>query len=68
MHIATSPLTGRIHAGKVNKSGNAFTGQKTDVTSMVLQSLIEKAEYHGGQFDIEGGGRKWIVTVTEQKE
>ena len=65
-HIGTSPLTGRIGMGRVNKSGNAFVGEKTDVTSQVLQAVIEKAKFHGGQFDIEGGGRKWLVTVTEK--
>lgn len=64
-HIATSPLTGRIYAGRVNKAGVAFVGQKRDVTSDVLRAVIEKAEFHGGKFDIEGGGRKWLVTVAE---
>ena len=65
-HIGTSPLTGRIGMGRVNRAGNAFIGEKKDVTSQVLQAVIEKAQFHGGQFDIEGGGRKWLVTVTEQ--
>ena len=64
--IAVSPLTGRIHQGRVNKTGNAFVGNKEDVTSDVLLAIIEKAEYHGGSFDIEGGNRKWIVTVKEE--
>jgi hypothetical protein len=64
--IATSALTGRIFSGKVNKRGDAFVGQKTDVTSEVLKAVIDKAEYHGGQFDIQGGGKKWSVTVTEE--
>lgn len=66
-HIATSPLTGRIHQGRVSKDGRSFVGEKKDITSQVLQAVIEKAEYHGGTFDIEGGGRKWIVTVKEQQ-
>lgn len=61
--IATSPLTGRIFSGRVNKQGTAFTGEKKDVTSGVLKSVIEKAEYHGGAFEIAGGGQKWTVTV-----
>lgn len=65
MHIAVSPLTGRIHSGRVNKAGTAFVGEKKDVTSDVLRAVIEKAEYHGGSFEIEGGGRKWTVTVVE---
>jgi hypothetical protein len=64
--IACSPLTGRIHAGRVNKQGTAFVGEKRDVTSDVLRSVIEKAEFHGGSFEIEGGGQKWTVTVTKE--
>lgn len=63
--IATSPLTGRIHQGRVNKAGDAFIGEKRDVTSDVLRAVIEKADFHKGAFEIEGGGKKWTVTVTE---
>lgn len=66
--IAVSPLTGRIHQGRVNKSGNAFIGEKRDVTSDVLKAVIEKAEFHGGSFEIEGGGQKWTVTVTKEQQ
>ncbi len=61
--IATSPLTGRIFSGRVNKNFTAFIGEKKDVTSEVLKAIIDKAEYHGGEFDIEGDGQKWTVTV-----
>ena len=61
--IATSPLTGRIYSGQVNKSMTAFVGEKKDVTSEVLKAVIDKAEYHGGSFEIEGAGQKWTVTV-----
>jgi len=64
-HIATSPLTGTIFAGKANKTGTAFTGRKVDVTSDVMRALIEKANYHGGVFEIAGGGETWTVTVTK---
>lgn len=66
--IAVSPLTGRIHQGRVNKAGTAFIGEKRDVTSDVLCSVIEKAEFHGGSFEIEGGGQKWTVTVTKEPQ
>ncbi len=64
--IGVSPLTGRIFQGRVNKQGNAFVGQKEDITSDVLKAVIDKAEYHGGSFDIEGGGEKWVVTVVKE--
>lgn len=64
--IACSPLTGRIHAGRVNKEGTAFVGEKRDVTSDVLRAVIEKGAFHGGTFDIEGDGRHWDVVVTER--
>ena len=63
--IATSPLSGRIHIGKVNASGTAFVGQKRDVTSDVLLAVLEKAAFHGGGFEIQGAGRRWTVTVAE---
>ena len=31
-----------------------------------LRTVIEKAEYHGGQFDIQAGNEKWVVTVTKE--
>lgn len=64
--IGVSPLTGRIFLGRTNRAGDAFVGEKRDVTSDVLRAVLEKAEFHGGSFDIEGGGKKWFVTVTEQ--
>lgn len=65
--IACSPLTGRIFQGRVNADRNAFVGQKKDVTSDVLESIIGKAEYHGGEFEIEGGGQKWTVIVKKEQ-
>lgn len=67
MRIATSPLTGRIFAGRVNKAGTAFIGEKRDVTSEVLGAVIGKAEYHGGSFEVESSdGSKWTVSVTKE--
>jgi len=66
--IATSPLTGRIFQGRTNRGGTAFVGEKKDVTSDVLRALIEKADFHGGAFEIEGGDEKWAVIVTKTKK
>ena len=64
--LACSPLTGTIFLGTVNRDGNAFIGAKIDVTSDFLRTVIEKADYHGGQFDIQTGNEKWVVTVTKE--
>ena len=64
--IACSALTGRINMGRINKDGTHFVGQKQDVTSDVLCAVIEKAEFHGGTFEIEGAGKKWTVTVKQE--
>lgn len=64
-HIAVSPLTGAIHQGRLNKARNAFLDGKKDITSDVLRVILEKANYHGGTFDIQGGGERWIVTVAK---
>ena len=61
--IACSPLTGAIYMGRVTKDGTAFAGAKTDVTSDVLGAIIEKADFHGGTFEVNDGSRKWTVTV-----
>lgn len=66
--ITVSPLTGRIHIGKVNKEGTCFVGEKRDVTSDVLRSVIEKAEFHGGSFEIEGDNQRWTVTVIKEEQ
>ena len=28
--------------------------------------MNDKTDYHGGQFDIQAGNEKWIVTVTKE--
>lgn len=63
--IAVSPLTGRIHQGRVNKAGTAFVGEKKDITSDVLRAIVEKSEFHGGAFEIEAGDSLWVVTVAK---
>lgn len=68
VRIATSPLTGRIFSGRVSKDGKSFVGEKRDVTSDVLCAVIDKAEFHGGSFEIEGGGQTWDVTVAKRSE
>lgn len=41
IRVALTAMTGRIMAGKVNKDGTAFVGEKIDVTSDCLKAVIE---------------------------
>jgi hypothetical protein len=66
MHIGVSPLTGDVFQGKLNKAGNAFLDGKKDITSQFLRAIIEKSQFHGGEFDIQGGNKLWQVTVVEK--
>jgi len=42
LRVQCSPLTGTIYAGRINKGGTAWAGNKTDVTSDVLGAVIQK--------------------------
>lgn len=42
LRVACSPLTGIIYAGRPNKAGTAWAGEKHDVTSDVIGAVIEK--------------------------
>lgn len=67
IRMQTTALTGRVLAGHPNAKGNYLTeGSRQDVTSDFMKCLIEKSEFHGGQFDIVSGEDKWVVTVTKQ--
>lgn len=64
IRIAVTALTGRVVAGKETADGKGITeGSRQDVTSDFMKAVIDKADYHGGYFVIEGGGQKWRVTV-----
>ena len=67
-HISVSPLTGDVFQGRVNKAGTAFLEGKKDITSQFLRAVIEKAEFHGGEFEIRGGGKHWVVAIRELPE
>lgn len=66
MTLGVSPLTGAVFSGRVNKNGDMWVGKKTDVTSDFLRCILEKAHFHGGTFEIRGGGKVHVVTVTEK--
>lgn len=63
--IGVSPLTGRIFHGHLNKAQDAFIAGKQDITSDVFRAIIELGEFHRGRFLIDGGGKRFEVTVNE---
>lgn len=63
--IGVSPLTGRVFQGHLNKAQGAFIEGKQDITSDVFRAIIELGEFHGGEFFIEGGGKRFKVAVKE---
>jgi len=67
IRLAVTAINGRIIAGHENSKSDAITeGSRQDVTSDFMKALIDKAEYHGGAFDIAGGGDHWDVIVTKR--
>ena len=64
MTLGLSPITGSIYSGTIK--GDMWVGKKTDVTSDFLRCVLEKANYHGGEFEIRGGGKLFTVTVVEE--
>lgn len=68
IRMQLTALTGRVMAGHPDKTGKNLTeGSRQDVTSDFMKCLIQKAEYHGGTFEIVGDDRKWDVVVKEVK-
>lgn len=66
IRMQVTALNGRIVAGYANSKGTNLTeGSRQDVTSDFMKALIDKAEHHGGTFEIAGADRKWDVIVKE---
>lgn len=68
IRLAVTALTGSVIAGHANSKGTEITeGSRQDVTSDFMKSLIDKAQHHGGEFDIVCGNEKWVVSVKKDK-
>jgi len=64
IRLAVTALTGTIMAGKANAAGTELlSSSRQDVTSDFMKALIQKADYHGGEFVIRGEGEQWDVSV-----
>ena len=63
IRLGTSPLTGRIYAGRPAKDGMSFKGERFDVTSDVLKCTAEKIGI-GNQVNVEVDGVvQFIIAV-----
>ena len=68
LRLAVTALSGRVMAGTANAAENGLNGRQ-DVTSDFLKCVVDKANLHGGGFDIEGDdGNAWTVSVSKNKE
>ena len=65
IRIQKSPLTNRIFAGKINKAGNAWLGDKQDVTGEACAAVALHAIAKGGTIVVTANGEpEWEITVT----
>jgi len=65
LHIASSPLTGTIFAGKVLKDGRTWSANKQDVTIEALVAVAEHALKFGKPVEITkaDGTLEYRITV-----
>lgn len=64
LHIGTSPISNRIHAGHVNAAGNAFLSGKQDVTGMACGAVAEHVLANGGPVTVSCNGKPaFVITV-----
>jgi hypothetical protein len=66
--IATAGITKRIYLGKISKDGRNFIGNKIDVTSDVINSLIEIFGDGKPHKITEDGEPKYVITIKPYKD
>lgn len=63
-HVATSPLTNRIYAGKLTKDRLCWRDGRTDVTGEACAAVAIHAETNGQPVVVYANGKpKWEITV-----
>lgn len=55
LHVATSPLTNTIFAGRVLKDGRTWAANKQDVTIDALAAVAKYVEKFGNPVEIRNG-------------
>lgn len=66
LHVAVSPLTNRIYAGSVLKSGDTWGANKTDVTGEACAAVAQHVLRNGESVVVNCNGiPKYEITVQE---
>lgn len=66
-HVATSPISNRIFAGKLLKSGNMWAAGKTDVTVSALVAVAEHALRFGRPVIVSEADGTPVYKITVEK-
>jgi len=70
IRLGCSPLTATIYAGRLNKEGYMWVGNKHDVTNEALSAVAQLIEQHGKTMQTKIKG-KWysleLVEVSDDK-
>jgi len=66
LHVAISPLSGKIYAGKIAKSGKEWTDNRTDITGMAIGLTCEHVVMNGGSMTVSANGKPaFEITVNK---
>lgn len=66
LHVATSPLTGRVYCGNVLKSGDTWGANKTDVTGEACAAVAQHVLMGGGKTTITRDGQPAYELVVRE--
>ena len=66
LHVATSPLTGRVFCGNVLKSGDTWGANKTDVTGEACAAVAQHVLMAGGKVTVTRDGHPAYELLTRE--
>lgn len=65
LKLGCSPITPTIFAGKLNKKGNMWVGEKQDVTNECLSAVFEYIAVHRKTMIAEYKGKEYSIELIE---
>lgn len=66
LHVAASPLTGRVYCGNVLKSGDTWGANKTDVTGEACAAVAQHVLLAGGKTTVTRNGQPAYELVVRE--